>query len=926
MTAITPARSMLALLAAACLTLGFQGCSRETPEKFIASGKSYIAKRDFAAAIIQLKNAVQKAPDNAEARYLLGVALEESDEPVAAEIEYRKAIPAGYAAEVAYPALVRVMIEQGQFEKAITEASREQGRSPAAAELSALSGTAQLGLGKIPQAQAAFSAALAREPANETAMLGRARIAAIERDLPRAEQVVDEVLAKNPSSRQALLLKGDLLVAAQRNKEAVEAYAKAIDLRPRAIRPYLSLVPLLVRQKDLPAAKARMETLKKFARRSPAVQYLDALVAHSEGDRARAREAIQATLNATPEYVPALLLGGVIAYDSANYAQAEEYLLKVVRATPNAVFPRRLLVLTYLRSGQVERARDALEPLLPLTPNDVSTLNLAGEVALANKDIDKAAEYYKKALAIDPKNAQVQTRLGQAHLAAGDTQQGILDLESASSADSGQYQADLALLVLHLSRNELDKAQTAADALEKKQPNNPLTYNLVGLVALAKKDQALARSNFERALQLQPAYLPAARNLAILDMHDGKPEAARQRYEAMLAKDPKNDQLLLALVDMLQQTQAPAADIDKIIERAIAANPTAARPRVLKVNTLIQRRDAKSALVAAQQAQAALPQDVQVLDALGRAQLAAAEYEQAIATFGKLAALQPKYAPALLAQGQAYAAAKDWSGARQVIQKAIDLQPNLIEARMGLVRVGIQSGGFGEARAAARSIQKLAPTQTIGVLAEVDVLTAQNNLGEAERVLRSALEKMKNPGLVVRLVALLDSQGRKQDAEAVANAWAAQNPKDIVIYTVAAQLNLQRKDYAEAVRWYKSALKAQPNNALTLNNLAWALGQLHDPSALEYGDKALSLAPNSAPILDTVGWLNIERGNVARGVELLEKANKLAPNVPAVQLNLAKALIKAGKSGPARQQLEVLAKLPPGSPMREEAEKLLSSL
>ncbi len=921
-----PARSLLALLAAACLTFCIQGCSRDTPDKLIASGKSYLAKRDFSAAAIQFKNAVQKAPDNAEARYLLGVALEETDEPAAAEIEYRKAIPAGYAPEVAYPALVRVLIEQGQFDKAISEASREQGRSPATAELTALIGTAQLGLGKVQQAAAAFSAALARDPANETAAIGRAKIAVAERDLPRANQLIDELLGRAPSSRQALLLKGDLLTVAHSDKEAVQAYEKAIDLRPRAMRPYLNLVPLLVRQKDLNGANARVEALKKFARRAPATQYLDALVAHAQGDNARARSAIQAALNAAPEYVPVLLLAGVVAYDSGSYAQAEEYLLKVVKAAPNAVYPRRLLVLTYLRSDQVERARDALEPLLTLTPNDVAALNLAGEVALANKEIDQAAEYYKKALAVDPKNAGVQTRLGQAHLAAGDTQQAIQDLETAAAEDPGQYQADLALLVLHLSRNELDKAQAAADALRKKQPNNPLTYNLAGLVGLAKRDPALARSSFEHALQLQPAYLPAARNLAMLDMRDGKPEVARQRYEAIVAKDPKNEQALLALVNLLQQTQAPTAEIDKAIERAIAANSASPGPRIIKVNILLQRRDPKTALLAAQQAQAALPQDLQVLDALGRASLAAGEYEQAIATFSKLVAQQPKFAAPLLALGQAYAAAKDWSGARQAIQKAIELQPNMIQTRMGLVRVGIQSGSFEEARSAARTIQKLWPTQTVGILAEVDVLTAQNNPGEAERVLRKGIEQMKNPGLVVRLFSLLDTQGRKQDAEALANAWGAQNPKDVVVYSLAAQLNLQRKDYAEAVKWYKSALQAQPNNPLTLNNLAWALGQLQDPKALEYGEKALSLAPNSPPVLDTVGWLNVERGNVPRGLELLEKAHKLAPNVPAVQLNLAKALIKAGRSDAARKQLEVLAALPPGTAIRDEAQKLLSSL
>jgi putative PEP-CTERM system TPR-repeat lipoprotein len=913
-------------LAILFLAVGLQGCNRDTPEKFIASGKSYLEKRDLPAAAIQFKNAVQKAPNNGEARYLLGITLQQGDDPIAAEIELRKALSAGYAPDLVYPAVVRALLEQRQFEKALSEAESQQNSNAAKAELSALIGDAQFGLGKLTEARAAYSAALSVEPSNDTATLGMAKVAALERDTARANQLVDEILARSPSSRDALLLKADLLLADKRGKDAAQLYAKAIDIRPYGLRVYLTLVPLLVHEQDLAGARARVDALKKLVPRAPATFYLDALVAYAQKDRARARDAIQSALQATPDFVPAMLLAGAIAHDSGNYAEAEEYLRKVVGATPNQAYPRRVLVSAYLRSGQVERAQEALDPLLQLAPNDPMVLGLAGEVALANRDIAKAGEYYKKALALDPKNTMMRTRLGQARVAAGDTQSGIQELEAASSEAGSQGQADVALLVVHLSRKELDKAQAASDELTKKQPNNPLTYNLAGLVRLAKGDQAGARKSFEHALELQPTYFPAARNLSLLDIRDRNPAAARQRYESILVKDPKNEQALLALVQLLQTSGVPTAEIDKAIERAIAAAPASPRARLLKINYLLQRNDAKAALSAAQQAQAAFPQDLQVLAALAQAESAAGETDHAIATFGKLASLMPKSPAPLLAQGQAYASAKDWVRARQSIQKALELQPDLVSGRVGLVRIGIQSGRLEEARTEARAIEQRWPMQAIGYLMETEVLTAQKEWGEVERLLRAAIEKTKNPALVIRLYGVLDGQGRKREAEAFASAWAAQNPKDILVDTYAGEMSMQRKDYVAAVRWYRNVLKAQPNNAIVLNNLAWALGQLHDPGALEYGQKALSLAPDAPAVLDTVGWLYVERGDVPRGLELLKKAHDLAPNTSSIQLNLAKALVKAGQGQAARQQLEILAKLPAGSPIRDEAEKLLSSL
>src|SRR5512145_566409 len=73
------------------LTCLLAACARENHEHFITSGEDYLAKKDYPAAIIQFKNAVQKVPDNGQARYLLGTALRGSGELRSAEIEFRKA-------------------------------------------------------------------------------------------------------------------------------------------------------------------------------------------------------------------------------------------------------------------------------------------------------------------------------------------------------------------------------------------------------------------------------------------------------------------------------------------------------------------------------------------------------------------------------------------------------------------------------------------------------------------------------------------------------------------------------------------------------------------------------------------------------------------------------------------------------------------
>src|SRR5207247_9960783 len=137
------------------------------------------------------------------------------------------------------------------------------------------------------------------------------------------------------------------------------------------------------------------------------------------------------------------------------------------------------------------------------------------------------ARSFAQTAALDPKNAGVRTRLGHVRFAEGDTEAAIRDLEAASALDPNVSSADLALLANLLRQKQFDEALAAVGRLEKKQPNNPLVYNLKGIVYLTKRDAVNARANFERALQLHSDYLPAIGNLAQRDRMKKKPETGR---------------------------------------------------------------------------------------------------------------------------------------------------------------------------------------------------------------------------------------------------------------------------------------------------------------------------------------------------------------------------------------------------------------
>ncbi len=105
----------------AALVVAVLAACAESPESLLKSAKDYLAKSDEKAAVIQLRSALQKNPDLAEARYLLGKTLIDTGELPAAEKELRKALELKYPADQVVPTLVRALVAGGQYKKAIDE-------------------------------------------------------------------------------------------------------------------------------------------------------------------------------------------------------------------------------------------------------------------------------------------------------------------------------------------------------------------------------------------------------------------------------------------------------------------------------------------------------------------------------------------------------------------------------------------------------------------------------------------------------------------------------------------------------------------------------------------------------------------------------------------------------------------------------------
>jgi putative PEP-CTERM system TPR-repeat lipoprotein len=904
-----------ALLSAAVATTLLVGC-QDSPQAMVDKAKTSIQQKDLKAAEIHLKNALQKNPDNADARALLAELYLSNRDPRSAEKEFRRALELKIAPERALPGLMDTLISMEEGKQALEAAAKYPVTQPEGkAAVAYWSGRAYAGDGDNTRATASFKEAVQLKADYYPPQIALIQLQAGSGDLTGASTAIDTVLAKAPALPEGLLLKADLQIARGDLAGGRSTLEKAIEADPRGITPRIKLISLLTDQKEFATAESQLAELTKIAPNLPIAQYFKALLDFRQNKLDSASTAIGQVLKVNPEFLPALALAANIALSQNSMEQAESYARQVAQRAPNSLQGARLLSAVYLRRGDFERAVE--DPIL---------LGIAGEASMRRNDLKAATDYLSRATTLDPKDATKRTVLGLAEISSGKIESGFNELQTAVSLDTSSTQADLALITERLRARQYDEALKAIEGLETKQPDKPLAANLRGTVLLAKGDVAGARASFEAAEKIDPKFFPAVANLAQLDLNDKKPDAARKRFEALVERDPKNVQAMVALAQLMARTGAKAEDVTALLKKAQAADPAAIEPLLALAQQQVQIGKPKDAIPLVQQALAQQPENAQLLDALGTLFLRADDKQQAIETFEKIVRMYPKSAAVQMRLGEIKAGLGDTSGALSSFRAAAELDRKATEPQFGMAAMLLKEGRKEDAEKIAKTLQKELPNSPAGLSLEGDLLSADNKWVDAAGAYRKALSIERTPALVMKLHHSLKEGGRKAEADAALREGLKATPNDNQLKMYAGDQVLAAQNWKAAAELYESVLTTNPNFVPAINNLAWCYYQLKDPKAVKYAEDAFAKAPQAAPVIDTLALVLLEKGDTQRAVELLKQATSLAPKAADIRLHYVQALAKSGDKAAAKAAAQALIKDFPDSASAKAAGELAAKL
>ena len=898
------------------------------PVVLLAQGQELQRKGELPGAIIVFQNLVRQQPDDAQARYLLGTAQHANGEFAEAERELRRALDLGFDSEKGLVALARSLLLQGMAQKVLDEipAARDNDNSAYAVEINSIRGLAYLAIGNTDVAEILFKRALEVDPKAVNALLGKARIAAIDNRAAEAESLIDEALGYDARSLDALLMKAELQWALGRAEGARAAFRRVLDVYPANPQAHVSLAWMALRAGQLPAAEHHIRIALKAAPNSSQANYVHGLMEFRRKNLAAAKIAVDKVLRFNPGDVPGLLLAGAIAYAEENYPEAQQWLLRGLQRNPAHLGGRKLYAATVLKMGQISSALDVLIPTLRIAAADRELFTLIGQAYLHAGDHAEAAKYLEQASRLQPNDVKTKFVLGLSQMAAGQLTRAMSAVESGLRPDADKSELDALLVAVHVRRGDVLQAEQAWAVLHRKQPDAAVTWQLKAAILTIKKDLPGARKALEQALMLEPTFVAAAIGLAKLDLDERDPLNARQRLEKILRFDARNVEAMLTLAEIGPAIGASPDEIQGWLTDARKIKPDSVRASVLLARLHLKSHDTNGALRIAQEALKRHPEQASVLDVLGAAQMTAGDANGAIATFSRLALLMPRSADVLYRLARAQTQTGNDAAAAVTLRKLLQLQSEHPDGLALLADIHVRSGRYDEAVTLARKLQGLDGGVATGHLLEGDAAAASGDLQHARQYYEKALRLAPTGPALVRMHTVLTRLGNTQEADQLIRRGIKERPGDWHTRLYWADTLLARNNYQEAQSHYLAAIEHLPDNASVLNNLALTMIQTRDTRARLFAERALVLRPGDPALLDTLGWILTLEGETQRGIELLERAVASAPSQLEPRMHLAQAWVRAGYPMKARDAVEQALKNDPPAERVAELRSLLQSI
>jgi protein O-GlcNAc transferase len=522
----------------------------------------------------------------------------------------------------------------------------------------------------------------------------------------------------------------------------------------------------------------------------------------------------------------------------------------------------------YLRND-LHSAHIQFAKVVQLAPGVAAGHTAFGTVLLAEGDVRSAMKQLELAHGLDPRDAAATLNLALAYSQLHDYMKSVQMFQLLDQTKSGEPQtltpqAAIAYAVALAATGEHTAAQKQLEAALATSPDDPALHDALGTLLAQKEQYDPAVVQFRRAISLDPELPSAHYHLGSVFLIQGNPAAAVTELTQANELAKENIEYALQLGRALRADHQDESAL-AVLRHALKLDPASIEAKYELALTLQANDNAQEALPLFQQVVTARPKDFAALTNLGLALVQTGDAKGAIPFYLRALALNEQSATLREDLGVAYLQQSDLNHAIEQFRAGVTVEPDnpQLHYDLGLAlklkdnppaavsefeqaekldpqlpdppyTLGVlymQLGRFAEARAELEKATALRPDngEDWAILGNVYKDTNEPQKGAA--ALRRAIELMPNqPSPHISLAAILIQQG--DAAGAAAERKKAADLSRIAVSRQRANFALdsgktllKRRQVAEALVQFQTAVEADPNYAEAHSALADALNQ-----------------------------------------------------------------------------------------------------
>lgn len=453
---------------------------------------------------------------------------------------------------------------------------------------------------------------------------------------------------------------------------------------------------------------------------------------------------------------------------------------------------------------------------------------------------------------------------------------------------------DSTLPSLYLRRADLVNALKEVEKiLSSKSQDVELLVLKAGLLEGLERDQD-AKQVYSNILKLDPKRLDAIFLTAKLNERLGLTQEALVLFESLTRFYP-NDMLAHYFLALSYENRAAFVQAERAMREALRLDPNSANLSLELIRILIKQRNFVAAKISCNEILKLQPNNEVVAKILHQLSHDPKNLEQAVQQLQTQSKVAESVVDSHLRLAMLLTDRKEFRAAVREFELVIAIDPQQSQARYYLASILAGSGRKKEALDQLFAIEEDQEVYSKAQTFASFLLRQSGDLVAAEISARKALEAEPDDKNLLSYLTLILKDAKKLDqAEDLMTQAIKRDPNnDRLLYNYAVLLREMGQE-SDSQRAMERVLEVKPDHSDALNYVAYNL--VEQGKDLERAQKlierALSLRPNDGYYLDTLGWLQYQKGQYHEAKVTLQRAVSSTGNDIEILEHYADTLVK----------------------------------